>query len=279
MRDENGDRRDGPEPRAAVGYKKPPVEHRFKKGCSGNKRGRPKTKISKPGVEHSVRDVEDLMLQEAYRLVSIRDGDDVIQVPMIQAVMRGLAVAAIKGSHRAQVTFKEHTQAIERKRLTQKQQLFEAAAEYKWSWEREFERCDQLGETRPNPVPHPGDIQLDIRKGEARFVGPQDDLQKAHWDKMQARKQAALEEIDDLRKLMKTKPRLRGMLEQDVLFEQHKVRVIDYYLPDEATRRRPTYDPNDRGKPPERSTRVLPAKPAARATKAAPRRDQEDPVK
>ena len=261
-----------------VGYKKPPAAHRFQKGSSGNPRGRPKKNISKPEAKRSVQDVENLMLEEAYRLVSVREGDSVIQMPTIQAVMRGLAVAAMKGNYRAQVTFKEHTQAIESKRLTQKQQLFEAAAEYKWSWEREFERCDQLGEARPNPVPHPGDIQLDVREGEARFVGPQDDLQKAAWDQMQDRKQSAQQEINELRQLMKQKPKYRQILEEEIAFEQHRIELIDYYLPDEATRRRPTYNPDKRGKPPERFKSVRLAKPAAGAKGAAAGRDQADPA-
>ncbi len=68
------------------------------------------------------------MLEEAYRPVSIREGDKVIQLPTIQAVMRGLGVAAIKGNHRAQLAFKEHTQAIETKKRAEKQQFFKAMA-------------------------------------------------------------------------------------------------------------------------------------------------------
>jgi hypothetical protein len=60
------------------------------------------------------------MLHEAYRLVSIREGDRIIKMPAIQAVMRGLGVAAMKGNPRAQLAFKKMTESIEAKLRAEK---------------------------------------------------------------------------------------------------------------------------------------------------------------
>jgi Family of unknown function (DUF5681) len=91
------------------------------------------------------------MLHEAYRLVSIREGDRIIKMPAIQAVMRGLGVAAMKGTPRAQLAFKKMTELIEAKLRAEKLALFEAAVEYKQAWEAEFEKCGRNNLPRPDP--------------------------------------------------------------------------------------------------------------------------------
>ena len=63
-----------------VGYGKPPVHTRFRKGQSGNPSGRPRR-------THHER-AEELMLREAYRLVTVRDGHGTARIPAFQAVLR-----------------------------------------------------------------------------------------------------------------------------------------------------------------------------------------------
>jgi Family of unknown function (DUF5681) len=188
-----------------VGYKKPPPQHRFQKCRSGNPRGRPRQRGKR--ADASVLDSQALMLHEAYRLVSIREGDRFVKMPAIQAVMRGLGVAAIKGNPRAQLAFKEITESIEAKLHADKLALFEAASEYKLEWQTEFEKCDRNNLPRPDPVPHPDDIRIDTKTGQVRFIGPFDDITKKKWDRMHVRKKESLQEIDELRKVLKREPR------------------------------------------------------------------------
>jgi Family of unknown function (DUF5681) len=90
-------------------YRNPPIEHRFRKGVSGNTKGRPRknralvsTKVDgRPGMGFEDR-IKSLAIEEAYRLITIREGDRVERMPVIQAILRKVAVAAANGNIRAQ---------------------------------------------------------------------------------------------------------------------------------------------------------------------------------
>jgi hypothetical protein len=89
-----------------VGYRKPPAHTRFSKGKSGNPGGRPRGLTAGRATA--------LALKEAYRLVSVKEGDKVITLPAIQAVLRSQVALAAKGNGLAQRTVIEAIQAIER---------------------------------------------------------------------------------------------------------------------------------------------------------------------
>jgi hypothetical protein len=89
-----------------VGYGKPPVHTRFSKGKSGNPGGRPRGLTAGRATA--------LALKEAYRPVNVREGDKVVTLPAIQAVLRSQIALAAKGNGLAQRTIIETIQAIER---------------------------------------------------------------------------------------------------------------------------------------------------------------------
>ena len=89
-----------------VGYRKPPVHTRFRKGQSGNPGGRPRGMTAGRATA--------LALKEAYRPVNVREGDKVITLPAIQAVLRSQVALAAKGNGAAQRAVIEAVQAIER---------------------------------------------------------------------------------------------------------------------------------------------------------------------
>jgi Family of unknown function (DUF5681) len=89
-----------------VGYGKPPVHTRFSEGQSGNPGGRPRGMTAGRATA--------LALKEAYRPVNVREGDKVITLPAIQAVLRSQVALAAKGNGAAQRAVIEAVQAIER---------------------------------------------------------------------------------------------------------------------------------------------------------------------
>ena len=88
-----------------VGYGKPPSHTRFRRGLSGNPGGRPR------GM--TVGRANELALKEAYRPVTVREGDKILTLPAIQAVLRSQVALAAKGNGPAQRALIEVIQAIE----------------------------------------------------------------------------------------------------------------------------------------------------------------------
>ncbi len=161
-------------PRAgyAVGYGKPPVGTRFRPGQSGNPKGRPKGAKNKRPKLNEER-LKNIILEEAYRDISVRDGDRNVTISMAQAVVRSLAVNAAKGQHRAQRLFAEMLAGTERQNKALADEWLQTAIEYKVEWERELQRREQHGITNlPPPVPHPDHVKINFIEGTARVVGP-----------------------------------------------------------------------------------------------------------
>ena len=77
-----------------VGYKKPPTTYQFKKGQSGNPKGRPK------GVKNIATDIKE----ELEEYVSITEGGNSFLVTKQRALIKALLSKASKGDVRAAQT-------------------------------------------------------------------------------------------------------------------------------------------------------------------------------
>ena len=72
-------------------HPKQPIRGRpFAKGQSGNPRGGSRKRKDDAHEEK----IKSLIIDEAYREVALRDGDNVVKLPVMQAVIRQLALAA-----------------------------------------------------------------------------------------------------------------------------------------------------------------------------------------
>ena len=75
----------------AVGYKRPPREHQFRSGQSGNPSGRPK----------GARNFRSELREELSEVITVHDGDREIQISKQRALIKSVVAAAIEGNQRA----------------------------------------------------------------------------------------------------------------------------------------------------------------------------------
>jgi Family of unknown function (DUF5681) len=182
-----------------------------------------------PGIGFEDR-IKSLAIEEAYRLITIREGDRTERIPVIQAILRKVAVAAANGNIRAQQNYLNLLIGAEADRRVATMELLKIAIDYKEHWHHVLAERARKGTTGPEPVPHPDDVIIDSETGEVRIDGPVMEEQKEARDQLRARwpdLELLLTEINEeiesdpnnlsLRKQQKTTTKIVNWLRDDAL--------------------------------------------------------------
>jgi hypothetical protein len=77
-----------------VGYGKPPKEFQFKPGNKANQRGRPKGSRNRKAV------IEEVLFEP----ISVREGDKIRKIPVLEAIIKKMANKALMGDNKAAFT-------------------------------------------------------------------------------------------------------------------------------------------------------------------------------
>ena len=216
-----------------VGYAKPPEKSRFKPGISGNAKGRPKGAKNKASI-HLFERLNQLILQEADRKVSILEGGKTKKITIIEANIRSMANNGAKGNIRAAVHFTTIVKTIEDQNASDHWELMRNAIHYKENWYEELGRQKSLGLKGPKPLPHPDHVQIDRITGDVWFTGPATKDQDARYKKLQHMEGECNEGIRELEKILAgpRNKKIRKFIEIEIEFERRKSEAIKTALHD-----------------------------------------------
>jgi hypothetical protein len=158
----------------AAGYGKPPSTGQFKKGKSGNPGGRPRKSQNTTARRTRLSDMRtpSYLEEEAYREITLRENGVPITLSALQAVLRSLATEGIKGKRLSQKLFFELVTAAEEAQHKQKIDYYIHLEGLKRNGERLISECENQGKPAPDLLPHPDDIVLNPRTGDATIKGP-----------------------------------------------------------------------------------------------------------
>jgi hypothetical protein len=151
-----------------VGYGKPPKAHRWPKGKSGNPGG--SSRKARARKRRAPARFADMVLEEAYRPIKLREGNRIVTMSAQQAVLRALQIEGLKGNRVAAQNYLKMTREAQREKVSEVVELFDTVSTYKENYEDAVRRRKERG--LGPPLPHPDDLILDRDRGELIVTGP-----------------------------------------------------------------------------------------------------------
>jgi hypothetical protein len=222
----------------AVGYKRPPKEHQFKKGQSGNPSGRPKSKGRTLNAEFA-----EMVLGVGDRVIDVSENGRPVKKRVIEGVMTKVAAQALKGDHRSAVFFQmAYEQALGATKAVKSGNV-EAALSLKKTMREQIELREVHGATTDDVLPHPDDIHIDPWTSQVEYIGPRTLRQKTAWDDADELRQELKAEIKTLEGPKTAPPDIMEKVARKLALRQAELAYIDALMPEAAVRRSPQFDP------------------------------------
>jgi hypothetical protein len=216
---------------ASSNYRKPPVAHQFKKGTSGNPPGRPRKTVQSgfSALGGGIADRLGVMaLAEAIRPVTVREGDEVSEIPAMQALIRTMFRAAAQGDTKAGHQLLEVIARAESGRTGTAVEMLQFAHQYKEKYGPIFEQREREGLDPPDVFPHPDDVIIDGTTGEVSIDGP------TSKDEAGARKAVVQKAIDTMLRYFEVEEALKKDPKNTALRQEFKELKLyhDFFLED-----------------------------------------------
>jgi hypothetical protein len=165
-----------------IGYGRPPEHSRFKKGQSGNPKGRPRRTSAAESVPEAP-EIQRIVLDEAKRPVTVKEGGRTIRMPAKRAVTRAEIVNALRGSAYAQKHVLEQTEKFEREEQKEIARKNAAARAYVATCHHEIDDAKERGLPVPDFLPNPDDIIIEPGRP-FRVDGPVDEEELARVEEL-----------------------------------------------------------------------------------------------
>lgn len=162
-----------------TGYQRPPKSGQFRKGVSGNPRGRPRKPAQEPQPSEARFPTRELLRQEAAREVVVNDPSGRHRITARQAVLRATLHKAMQGSVVAQRTALRAMAVEDEIYHRERKEAFDWWHEHASRARRAIEAAIRKGETPPEFLPHPDDMRFNWERLEVRFLGAMDAEQRA----------------------------------------------------------------------------------------------------
>ena len=109
----------------------------------------------------------------------------------------------------------------------------QTAITYKVEWDEELQRRKALGITHlPDPLPHPDQVRIDFKTGEARIQGPMCKEDVVELEKWQEQRAMWQEELDALSEELETEEDMgiRKLLLDDKAHAEKMLALLDQLL-------------------------------------------------
>jgi hypothetical protein len=157
-----------------VGYGRPPAEHQFKPGQSGNRNGRPRKSTANTDRGSHWGTSTLAAGRVLYEEVTVTQNGKTKKIPMIEAVHRRRAADALKGGNRLlQREVIAEANVHEQKMLEAEVQHYRDMCDRKADGERLIAQARSRNLPEPELLPHPDDIVLDHDEMTAWVDGPE----------------------------------------------------------------------------------------------------------